>query len=147
MPGQTIQDPGLPRHLFNALVNYKLDNGLGFQANLQVTGPVQTTQAGYIDIAATNAVGSYLIPTLVGPGGLISKSVVAPNGYYTPTIPWQFTLNAGVFYTFAERFTTKFEIYNITGQRNLLNDQGFYGNDFPTREPPRSYDLTFAGKF
>jgi len=89
-----------------------------------------------------------LTPTLVGPGGLISSSVVAPNGYYTPpTIPWQYTLNAGVFYTFAEHYTAKFEVYNLTDNRNLLNDQGFYGNDFLTREPPRSYDLTFTGKF
>ena len=145
---QKFLDPGVPEHLFNALVNYKLGNGLGFQANLQVTGPIQTTQAGYINIAATNAVGSYLTPTLVGPGGLISSSVVAPNGYYTPpTIPWQYTLNAGVFYTFLEHYTAKFEIYNLTDNRNLLNDQGFYGNDFLTREPPRSYDLTFTGKF
>jgi outer membrane receptor protein involved in Fe transport len=140
--------PGVPAHLFNALANYKLDNGVGFQANVQVTGPVQTTQAGYIDIASTNAAASFLTPTLVGPGGLISKSVVSANGYYTPpTIPWQYTLNAGVFYTFLEHYTAKFEIYNLTDRRNLLNDQGFYGNDFLTREPPRSYDLTINGKF
>jgi len=145
---QKFLDPGVPEHLFNMLVNYKLDNGLGFQANLQVTGPIQTTQAGYIDIGATNAAASFLTPTLVGPGGLISSSVVAPNGYYTPpTIPWQYTLNAGIFYTFAEHYTAKFEVYNLTDNRNLLNDQGFYGNDFLTREPPRSYDLTFTGKF
>jgi iron complex outermembrane receptor protein len=145
---QKFLDPGVPEHLFNALVNYKLDNGLGFQANLQVTGPIQTTQAGYINIGATNAAASFLTPTLVGPGGLISSSVVAPNGYYTPpTIPWQYTLNAGIFYTFAEHYTVKFEVYNLTDNRNLLNDQGFYGNDFLTREPPRSYDLTFTGKF
>jgi outer membrane receptor protein involved in Fe transport len=145
---QKFIDPGVPAHLFNALANYKLDNGLGFQANLQVTGPVQTTQAGYIDIGATNAAASFLTPTLVGPGGLISSSVVSATGYYNPpTIPWQYKLNAGVFYTFAEHFTAKFEIYNLTNNRNLLNDQGFYGNDFLTREPPRSYDLTLTGKF
>jgi len=145
---QKFVDPGVPAHLFNALANYKLDNGLGFQGNLQVTGPVQTTQSGYIDIAATNAAASFLTPTLVGPGGLISSSVVAPNGYYTsPTIPWQYTLNTAVFYHFLEHYTVKFEIYNLTDRHNLLNDQGFYGNDFLTREPPRSYDLTFTGKF
>jgi outer membrane receptor protein involved in Fe transport len=142
---QKFIDPGVPAHLFNALANYKLDNGLGFQGNLQVTGPVQTTQSGYVDIAATNSYAGF---NLVGPGGLISSSVVAPNGYYTsPTIPWQYTLNAAVFYHFLEHYTVKFEIYNLTDRHNLLNDQGFYGNDFLTREPPRSYDLTFTGKF
>jgi outer membrane receptor protein involved in Fe transport len=145
---QKFIDPGVPEHLFNALANYKLDNGLGFQANLQVTGPVQTTQSGFIDIAATNAAASFLTPTLVGPGGLISSSVVSANGYYkSPTIPWQYTLNAGVFYTFAEHYTARFEVYNLTDNRNLLNDQGFYGNDFLTRQPPRSYDLMVTGKF
>jgi outer membrane receptor protein involved in Fe transport len=140
--------PGVPKNLANLLANYKLDNGLGFQANLQVTSPIQVTQAGFIDIGATNAAASFLTPTLVGPGGLISSAVVSANGYYTPpTIPWQYTLNAGVFYTFAQHYTAKFEIYNLTDNRNLLNDQGFYGNDFLTRQPPRSYDLTFTGKF
>ena len=149
---QKFLDPGVPQHLFNALANFKLDNGLGFQANLQVTGPIQTTQAGYINIAATNAVASgypyFAAGPLVGPGGLISSSVVSSSGYYTPpTIPWQYTLNAGIFYTFAQHYTARFEIYNLTDNRNLLNDQGFYGNDFLTRAPPRSYDLTFTGKF
>jgi outer membrane receptor protein involved in Fe transport len=145
---QRFVDPGVPEHLFNALANYKLESGLGFQANLQVTGPVETTQSGYIDIAATNAAASFLTPTLVGPGGLISSAVVSANGYYkSPTIPWQYTLNAGVFYNFLEHYSAKFEIYNLTDNRNLLNDQGFYGNDFLTRQPPRSYDLTFTGKF
>jgi outer membrane receptor protein involved in Fe transport len=142
---QKFLDPGVPQHLFNALANYKMDSGLGFQANLQVTGPVQTTQSGYVDIAATNAYAGF---PLVGPGGLISSSVVHANGYYqAPTIPWQYTLNAGVFYNFLEHYSAKFEIYNLTNNRNLLNDQGFYGNDFLTRQPPRSYDLTFSGKF
>ena len=142
--------PGVPAHLFNALANYKLDSGLGFQANLQVTGPIQTSQAGYIDIAGTNANAADLTGSqpLVGPGGIISSSVVAPNGYYTPpTIPWQYTLNAGVFYNFLEHYSAKFEIYNLTNNRNLQNDQALYGNDFLTREPTRSYDLTFTGKF
>jgi outer membrane receptor protein involved in Fe transport len=89
-----------------------------------------------------------LTPTLVGPGGLISSSVIAANGLYTPpTIPWQYTLNAGVFYNFAEHYTVKFMVYNLTDQHNLINDYPFYGNDFLTRVPPRSYDLTLSGKF
>jgi len=147
---QTFVDPGVPAHLFNALANWKLDSGLGFQANVQVTGPVTTTQSGYIDIAATNANASFLTgaQNLVGPGGLISSSVVGANGFYnSPTIPWQYTLNTAIFYSFAEHYNVKFTVYNVTDRHNLLNDQGFYGNDFLTREPPRSFDLTFTGKF
>ncbi len=152
-PGQTLTDPGVPEHLFNALVNYKMDNGLGFQANVQVTGPIQTTQGGAVDVAATEA---NLINNF-GPSSFIGYSTatalaalpasIAATGYYRPpTIPWQYSINAGVFYTFLQHYTLKFEIYNLTNERNLQNDYSFYGNDFVTLIPPRSYDLTFTAK-
>jgi hypothetical protein len=56
-------------------------------------------------------------------------------------------LNAGVFYSFAEHYNVKFMVYNLTSRHNLEPDYSFYGNDFLTRVPPRSYDLTFSGKF
>jgi len=140
-PGQQFVDPGVPAHLFNVLANYKFNNGLGFQGNIQVTGPVQTTQAGYIDIGATEAALTAQGMTL--PPYLINST----TGYYLPpTIPWQFTVNTAVFYTFLDHYTVKFEIYNLTDEKNVLNDQGFYGNDFLTRLPTRSYDLTFTAK-
>ena len=54
-PHQSFQDPGVPQHLFNVLANYKFISGWGAQTNLQVTGPVQVTQSGYINLAATEA--------------------------------------------------------------------------------------------
>ncbi len=148
---QKFIDPGVPAHLFNLLANYKLESGIGFQGNLQVTGPVQTTQAGYINIGATeaNLANEYPpIPNGATPASLIPASVLSSGGYYNPpTIPWQYTLNTAVFYSFADHYNVKFTIYNVTDRHNLLNDQGFYGNDFLTREPPRSFDLTFTGKF
>jgi outer membrane receptor protein involved in Fe transport len=137
-PNQTFLDPGVPEHLFNVLANYKLDSGLGFQANIQVTGPIVTTQSGWLNVAATEANG-------------VPASVLTPvtnsEGYYqSPKIPWQYTLNTAAFYTY-DRYTLKFTIYNLTNQHNLVNDIPFYGNDFITRDPPRSYDLTLSGKF
>jgi outer membrane receptor protein involved in Fe transport len=139
---QKFIDPGVPNHLFNLLANYKLENGLGFQTNVQVTGPVQVSQAGYINLAATEA-------ALTGQGMTLPPYLAnSTNGYFNPpTIPWQYTLNAAVFYNFLDHYNAKFEIYNLTNQHNLLNDQGFYGDDFLTRLPPRSYDLTFTAKF
>ncbi len=152
-PNQTFIDPGVPEHLFNALVSYKTDTGLGFQANLQVTGPIQTTQAGAVDVAATqaNLVNTFGPDSFVGlPSGValaaLPASIVSSGYYRPPTIPWQFTLNAGVFYTFLQHYTVKFEVYNLTDERNLQNDYSFYGNDFLTVIPPRSYDLTFTAK-
>jgi hypothetical protein len=70
------------------------------------------------------------------------------SGYYTPpTIPWQYTLNGAVFYNFLQHYTVKFAIYNLANHRNLENDYPYYGNDFLTILPPRSFDLTFSGKF
>ncbi len=136
-PNQTFLDPGVPEHLFNVLANYKMESGLGFQGNVQVTGPIETTQSGYIDVGATEAASGLPVPDyLVANGG----------NYQSPKIPWQYTLNAATFYTF-EKYTLKFEVYNLTDQHNLVNDYPFYGNDFLTRVPPRSYDLTFSGKF
>jgi outer membrane receptor for monomeric catechols len=136
-PNQKFLDPGVPEHLFNVLANYKMESGLGFQANIQVTGPVTTTQSGFLNVAATEAFSGLPVPAyLVANGG----------NYQSPTIPWQYTLNAAAFYTF-QQYTVKFTIYNLTDRRNLTNDYPFYGNDFLTIAPPRSYDLTLSGKF
>ena len=147
---QTFTDPGVPEHLINFLANYKLDNGLGFQANLQITGPVQITQAGYIDIAATEAklnndfgFGAYSQNI----NNAIPASVLKTGYYNPPTIPWQYTLNAGAFYTFLDHYTARLMIYNVANRVNWVNDNPFYGNDFLTRQPPRSFDLTLTGKF
>jgi hypothetical protein len=55
-------------------------------------------------------------------------------------------MNGAVFYNF-QRYLIKLSIYNLTNARNLQNDLPFYGNDFLTRVPPRSFDLSFSGKF
>ncbi len=147
-PNQSFEDPGVPQHLFNVLANYKHESGFGVQGNLQVTGPLYVSQAGYLDIAATNAnAANDFFPQLLGPGGVVPTSVVSANGYFTPPrIPWQFTLNTGVFYNY-ERYTFKMMVYNVTSQHNLVNDIPFYGNDFLTRVPPRSFDFSFSAKF
>lgn len=148
-PDQSVLDPGVPQHLFNVLANYKLPSGFGLQANVQVTGPIDTTQSGYLNLAATNAnAAADGLGTLVGPGGTVPLSVVGANGYYTsPQIPWQYTVNAAVFYNFARHYMIKLSVYNLTNEHNLLNDIPFYGNDFLTRQPPRSFDLFFSGRF
>jgi hypothetical protein len=140
LPNQSFQDPGVPQHLFNVLANYKHESGFGAQANIQVTGPIDTTQSGYLNLPAIEA----------GFPGLPASQVAsftARGGYYqSPTIPWQYTLNAAAFYSFLQ-YTVKFSIYNLTDRHNLINDIPFYANDFLTRVPPRSYDLSLSGKF
>jgi outer membrane receptor protein involved in Fe transport len=154
-PNQNFDDPGVPKHLINFLVNYKLDSGLGFQANLQVTGPVQITQAGSVDIAATESklnelfgYGTYFNPTYSQPINNAIPASILKTGYYNPpTIPWQYQLNAGVYYSFLQHYTARLMVYNVANRVNWVNDNPFYGNDFLTRQPPRSFDLTVTGKF
>jgi outer membrane receptor protein involved in Fe transport len=141
LPNQKFLDPGVPQHLFNLLGNYKHSSGLGAQANLQVTGPIETTQSGYLNLPAIEA-------GYPGISAAQAAAFAANGGYYqSPKIPWQYTLNAAVFYNFQQHYTVKFTVYNLTDQHNLINDVPFYGNDFITRVPPRSYDLNINGRF
>jgi len=143
-PNQTFQDPGVPQQLFNLLANYKHESGWGGQANIQVTGPVEVTQSGYLNVPATEALAAEDFIS-ISPGFLAS---LPANGYYqAPVIHWQFTLNAAVFYTFQQKYTVKFSVYNLTDQHNWTNDIPFYGNDFITRDPPRDYDLSISARF
>jgi hypothetical protein len=140
-PNQTFQDPGVPQHLFNLLANYKHPSGWGAQANIQVTGPVDVTQSGYLDLAGTEAAAGNAFITLP------NLSSVSASGYYqSPVIHWQYTLNSAVFYRY-ENYTVKFAIYNMTNRLNWTNDIPFYGDDFITRQPPRDFDLTISARF
>jgi len=141
LPNQTFQQPGIPQQLFNVLANYKFESGWGVQANIQVTGPVATTQSGFLDVAATES-------SFPGLNAATQAQLEANGGYYkSPVIHWQYTANAAAFYSFLDHYAVKFSIYNLTNERNLTNDIPFYGNDFLTRQPPRSYDLSVSAKF
>jgi hypothetical protein len=105
--------------------------------NIQVTGPVEVTQSGLLNLPALQA-GFPGLP----PGELASFQ--AAGGYYkAPVIPWQYTVNGGIFYG-VSNYRIKFTVYNMTNQRNLTNDAPYNGNDFITRQPPRDYDLSFS---
>jgi outer membrane receptor for monomeric catechols len=139
LPGQKVDQPGQPQHLFNALANYKFSNGLGIRSGIQVTGPIHTTASAYVDTDA-----------IVGLIGALPDSVrqVSPGvGYYTsPVIPWQYTWNAAVFYEW-NRYTLTFSIYNITDRNNWQPAPMFYGNDFLVRSDPRTFEVRLMAKF
>lgn len=129
--GQSFLDPGVPQHLFNVLANYKYSSGLSVQANLQVTGPIATTTSGWLDLTQSS---------------LVPDSIVANGGHYqSPVIPWQYTVNVATFYDY-HNVQFKFAIYNLTDRNNLINDFPFYGNDFLTRVPPRSFFFSVRAK-
>jgi len=144
LPNQHFQDPGVPQQLFNVLANYKHSSGLGAQANIQVTSPISVTQSGYLDLAAITNPANLPDPGI--PPGQLAE-LAANGGYYkAPIIHWQYTLNGALFYSF-QKYMVKLSIYNMTNERNYQNDAPFYGDDFITRLPPRSYDLYVSAKF
>jgi len=131
-PNQKFNDPGIPQHVFNVLGNYKFDNGVGLRLGAQVTGPIETTTSGKLD------------PTL---SALVPQFVINNNYYYqSPIIPWQYTLNAAIFYQFKQYIIT-FSIYNLTDRVNWQSAPSFYGNDFLVRNDPRTFELRLQAKF
>ncbi len=141
-PNQKFDDPGIPTQTFNLLANYHLDSGWGFQTSFQLTSPIQTTQSGTLNLAESDLLTATGQPI---PG--FPNSVNPKTGYYTsPVIPWQYTLNAAIYYDFG-RYQIRLSGYNITNQHNWVNDYSFYGNDFITRVTPASVDLTIKARF
>jgi hypothetical protein len=131
-PGQKFADPGVPEHIFNFLGNYKFNSGIGFRFGVQVIGPIATTTSGYIDPAASS---------------FVPLSVVNNNYYYkAPVIPWQYTMNAAVFYQWSH-YTATISVYNLTDQRNWQSAPSFYGNDFLVRNDPITVEFRLQAKF
>jgi hypothetical protein len=131
-PGQKFDDPGVPRQIFNFLVNYKFDVGIGLRYGVQVISPIATTTSGRLDPAASEFV----------------PASVAANGYYykSPVIPWQYTMNASVFYEW-KQYTATVSVYNFTNQLNWNSAPTFYGNDFLVRNDPLTVEFRLQAKF
>jgi outer membrane receptor protein involved in Fe transport len=131
-PDQHFNDPGIPQHVFNFLGNYRFDSGLGFRFGVQVTGPFDTTTSGYIDVA-----DSLFVP----------QSVVKAHGYFqSPRVPWQYTMNAAVYYDTGP-YEFKLAIYNLTDQQNWEGSSPFYGNDFIVHSDPIDAEFTVKVTF
>jgi len=143
VPGQKFNDPGVPQHVFNFLGNYKFPTGLGLRFGAQVTGPIQTTPSGYLDVNASDLGG--FLPLV--PSNIANTANAAGIAYYrSPEIPWQFTLNAAVFYEWS-RYVVTLSVYNFTNQRNWQPSPSLYGNDFLVMNDPITAELRLQAKF
>jgi outer membrane receptor protein involved in Fe transport len=143
-PGQKFKDPGVPEQVFNFLGNYKFENGLGVRLGMQVTGPILTTTSGQLLIDPNGGSGGL---AQAGYASYVPASVLAKGGFYqAPVIPWQYTLNASVFYE-VKGYTVTASVYNLTNQLNWQSSTPFYGADFLVRNDPRTYELRVSGKF
>jgi hypothetical protein len=131
-PGQSFNDPGIPQHVFNFLGNYRFDSGLGLRLGVQVTGPFDVSQSGYINVAESP---------------FVPASVVKAHGYFqSPRVPWQYTINAAVYYDTGP-YEFKLAIYNLTDQENLEGSSPFYGNDFIVHSDPIDAEFTVKVTF
>jgi hypothetical protein len=142
VPGQKFNDPGIPQHVFNFLGNYKFDNGIGFRLGTQVTGPIETTTSGLIDVNASNLGG--FLPLV--PQSIANTANAGIAYYHSPVIPWQYTMNASVFYQWSH-YTLTLSLYNFTNQINWESAPSFYGNDFLVRSDPRTFEVRLQAKF
>lgn len=137
LPGQKFNNPGVPQHVFNALANYKFPNGLGVRGGVQVTGPIQTTPSGRLDLDASSLGGLFPLPA----------DIVASGGVYrAPVIPWQYTANAAVFYEWSHYVLT-LSVYNLSNQRNWQPSPNLYGDDFLVLNDPRTFEARLQAKF
>ena len=74
-------------------------------------------------------------------------AVVKANGYFqAPRIPWQYTINASVYYDTGP-YEFKLAIYNLTDQENLEGSSPFYGNDFIVHSDPIDAEFTVKATF
>jgi len=141
VPGQHVDQPDQPQHIFNFLGNYKFSNGLGFRTGLQVTGPISLTASAFINTSVFTNSG--FLPT---PSGLIPTSKPERRLLQVARDPLQYTWNAAVFYEW-KNYTITFSVYNLTDNWNWAPSPGFYGNDFLVRSDPRTYEVRLQAKF
>jgi outer membrane receptor for monomeric catechols len=105
VPGQKVDQPGQPQHVMNFLGNYKTPWGVGFRLGAQVTGPIETTPSAWFPASTPYLPASYV------------TKVSGDNVFYqSPMIPWQYTLNAAIFYQWSH-YTITGSVYNFTNQR------------------------------
>jgi hypothetical protein len=140
--GQKFQDPGQPQHVFNFLGNYKFPIGIGLRFGVQVTGPIPVTTSGQL------VPPTYSTSTQTWSGSQFVPASVAANNYYyqSPVIPWQYTMNAAVFYEW-KHYSITLSCYNFTNQRNWQPSPAYYGNDFLVQNDPRTWEVRLQAKF
>lgn len=115
-----FRTPGIPEHLLNALVVYRITENFGVTGSIVVTSPVPLTYDG-VD-------GAW--------GGTIE----------TAEIPTQYTLDLGAFYE-RDNWAVRLNVLNATDELNFGSVNPIYGNASVFVELPRRYELTLSYTF
>ncbi|HEY0968610.1 MAG TPA: TonB-dependent receptor [Opitutaceae bacterium] len=117
-----FQQPGVPEHLINFLLNYKFDFGLSVSLGTVITGQIVTSQEG-----AGTALGAPI--TLTG-----------------NEIPWQYTTDVTFSYSF-KQWDTRLAVRNVTDEKNWSAPNPGYGNGSINAELPITAEFTVGYRF
>ncbi len=126
-----FENPGVPEHLLNGLVQYKFGNGLGVQANIQLWGEMNAGYGGYVTA----------IPSESAAFG--SPYVLVAN---TPRFDIQFEVDAKIFYEH-KGWRFEFSVFNVTDEENWDTNNSGYGNGSVVARAERNYEFSAAYKW
>lgn len=127
-----FENPGVPEHLFNALVQYKFDNGLGIQANLLVWGEMNSGYGGYTTLIPSPTTGFFDL----GPGATFIEA-------NTVRLDMQFEVDAKIFYEY-EDWMFSLSAFNITNEENWDVNNSGYGNGSAVARPDTTFEFSVA---
>lgn len=119
------ENPGVPEHLLNALVQYQFDNGFGVQANVVVTSAMET---GYD--------GATILSTPFNGVTEISSA----------TLPSQYEFDAKLFYEY-ENWRFELAVFNVTDEENWDLPNTGYANGSAVARAERSYEISVRYKW
>jgi hypothetical protein len=118
-----FENPGVPEHLLNALVQYQFDNGFGVQANLLMYGEMNSGYGGYPITINVPGGGSYDIEA------------------NTARLDMQFEIDAKIFYEY-ENWRFELSAFNITDEENWDVNNSGYGNGSAVARAPTNYEFS-----
>lgn len=120
---QEFQQPGMPKHLVNFLINYKFTPAFSASIGTVWTGEIVTSQVG-------NGVSGFGVPV-----------VLSAN-----KIPSQYTTDVTLAYT-VNRWNARLALMNVTNEKNWSAPNPGYGDGAISAELPFHAELTVGFKF
>ncbi|MEC8333391.1 MAG: TonB-dependent receptor plug domain-containing protein [Verrucomicrobiota bacterium] len=132
-----FENPGVPEHLLNALVQYKFDNGFGVQANLVVWGEMNSGYGGY-ETSIFDVTADPLNSGLNDDDELELQSAFYDITANTPRLDIQYEIDAKIFYEF-EDWRFELSAFNITDEENWDVNNSGYGNGSAIARPDTTY--------
>lgn len=125
---QFFEAPGVPEHLFNTLIQYKFDNGVGLQVSALVWGEMNSGYGGYITAIPSET------------AGFDDPYIIEAN---TPRFDMQYEFDAKVFYEY-QNWRFEIAVFNFTDEENWDPNNSGYGNGSVVARAERNYEFSVA---